>query len=252
MGPTLGLLDQPVDTSSSSSSSSVEVQELDQLDRVLAPDVNAVCARRALPSSTREALERAALRLENREVCATIGQAGAGLDGLVSFLPRGAAREAVVKDALDLARRLARLAGEGATIRATLATLDHDGCRKFHVDWVELRLLCTYVGPGTQWLPNHVARRALITGKDGRSLEEFNEAMCPGGAGLLRAGVGDVVVLKGEAYPGNRGNGVIHRSPPRQAQRRLLLKLDAVRPCRDPTHDHSGAAPERALPADAP
>jgi hypothetical protein len=39
-----------------------------------------------------------------------------------------------------------------------------------------------------------------------------------------------VAVLKGEGYPGNLGNGVVHRSPPigNSGMRRLRLCLDAV------------------------
>jgi len=32
-----------------------------------------------------------------------------------------------------------------------LEVIETDACRRFHADYVTLRLLCTYVGPGTQW-----------------------------------------------------------------------------------------------------
>ena len=39
-------------------------------------------------------------------------------------------------------------------IHAGLSVQRTDGCRKIHTDFVSLRLLCTYAGPGTDWLPN--------------------------------------------------------------------------------------------------
>ena len=32
-----------------------------------------------------------------------------------------------------------------------LEVVETDACRRFHADYVTLRLLCTYIGPGTQW-----------------------------------------------------------------------------------------------------
>nr|WP_255671442.1 DUF1826 domain-containing protein [Corallococcus sp. AS-1-6] len=102
-----------------------------------------------------------------------------------------------------------------------LHTLGRDLCPRFHVDRVGVRLLCTYAGPATGWLENpQVVRSAL--GPDGqvarpgafvRPLERF-----------------DVALLKGEAWPGNIGNGVVHRSPAiaKDRMRRLFFSIEAV------------------------
>jgi hypothetical protein len=86
-------------------------------------------------------------------------------------------------------------------------------CPRFHVDNVPLRLLTTYVGPGSEWLEEGVVERAGLhlaaTPVDNiRSLKP-----------------GEVAVLKGEKWLGNEGAGLIHRSPASE-QRRLLLSLD--------------------------
>lgn len=74
----------------------------------------------------------------------------------------------------DLLEDIQQLAGHFEAIASTLdapravtlrlETLHDDGCRRFHVDRVHLRLLCTYLGPGTEWLTeDQVDREALAT-----------------------------------------------------------------------------------------
>lgn len=88
-----------------------------------------------------------------------------------------------------------------------------DQCRKFHVDYVHLRLLCTYLGPGTEWLRDEDVNRELL-GAPFECPEQANEAVQrqPGRVRHLR--LGEVAILKGEAYPGQPGFGLVHRSPP--------------------------------------
>ena len=52
-----------------------------------------------------------------------------------------------------LGRRLASLSGAPA-VRMRFEHVIDDSCRKFHVDAVGLRLLCTYAGAGTEWVNN--------------------------------------------------------------------------------------------------
>ena len=71
------------------------------------------------------------------------------------------------------------------------------GCSRYHIDNVPMRLLVTYMGQGTEWLPNEIANRiALEEGlpnekivKDSskiKSIKTFNVAIFRGGAtGLL-------------------------------------------------------------------
>jgi hypothetical protein len=104
-----------------------------------------------------------------------------------------------------------------------LITLDHSMCPKFHTDKISGRLICTYMGKGTQWLPN--------AAKD--DLELLNQIKTPnqmqGKHEVLSAKQGDVLLLKGDAWPKNEGKGAIHRSPPNPLiQRRVLLTLDPM------------------------
>lgn len=109
----------------------------------------------------------------------------------------------------------------GRDVTARLETTDADGCRRFHVDRTHLRLLCTYRGPGTEWLTNaQVDRDAQGNGAPNERIVRFGE---PSWFEPFWVGI-----LKGDAYPGNVGRGLVHRSPPiaGSGQTRLLFCLD--------------------------
>lgn len=123
----------------------------------------------------------------------------------------------------DLARLAALffpISGNRA-VTLRLETTDSDACRRFHVDRTHLRLLCTYRGPGTEWLRDEqVDRSALTHGAANESISRFGEPS--------RFGTFWVGLLKGEAYLGNAGRGLVHRSPPiaGSGQVRVLFCLD--------------------------
>ena len=94
-----------------------------------------------------------------------------------------------------------------------LRVLDGPMCPRFHVDNVPLRLLTTYVGPGSEWLPEAISPR-----------RELHTAQLPVDK-IQTLQAGDVALLKGENWQGNEGAGLVHRSPSGQ-QGRLLLSLD--------------------------
>ncbi|NVJ04629.1 DUF1826 domain-containing protein [Myxococcus sp. AM001] len=126
------------------------------------------------------------------------------LDGL----PQGPQFEAWLADVHFLLRLYTDLFG-AAELGVRLHILASAMCPAFHVDRVGVRLLCTYAGPATEWLENaHVAR-----GEPVHALERF-----------------DVALLKGESWPGNQGNGAVHRSPAiaGSGQRRLFLSIEAL------------------------
>ena len=116
-------------------------------------------------------------------------------------LPISAPR--LVADIRALGRRFAGIAGV-TTIRLRLDGVTDDACRRFHVDAVRLRLLCTYIGSGTEWIDAY-----------GR---------------VQHIGLSHVAVFKGEGYPDGTPR-ILHRSPPLAAlpvdrRFRLLLCID--------------------------
>jgi hypothetical protein len=113
------------------------------------------------------------------------------------------AARALAGDIGLLARLFARLTGEHE-VRLRLEHVGDDACRRYHVDAVRLRLLCTYAGRGTEWLEKTERTRSM-------------PAM-------------QVGVFKGSRFP-DAAPRVLHRSPPvshlqRQHRSRLLLCID--------------------------
>ncbi|HMO05792.1 MAG TPA: DUF1826 domain-containing protein [Kiritimatiellia bacterium] len=139
----------------------------------------------------------------------------------------GRALRAFAVDVTFLAGVFARIDGRDK-VRVRLETLRDDGCTKFHVDFLRLRLLCTYAGPGTEWVPGaHVNRAAL--GQPAYSIEEANRRIVPDPGMVRVAPTGSVMVFKGAGYTGKRGEGLVHRSHPvrHAGETRLRLCIDA-------------------------
>jgi len=51
-------------------------------------------------------------------------------------------------------------------VQLYLKVVDNDACAKFHTDRYDLRLLCTYIGKGTEWIEEpYVNRKMLMHGE---------------------------------------------------------------------------------------
>lgn len=120
-----------------------------------------------------------------------------------ALAPHTAATPALRTDIAELAKLYARLL-RLTRVRIRLETVTTDACSLFHVDRVRLRLLTTYIGPGTDWLDVTAAPDERI-----RRLPE-----------------GAVALFKGSLWPGSPG--CPHRSPPIKGtgRHRLLLSID--------------------------
>ncbi len=103
-----------------------------------------------------------------------------------------------------------------------LATINSNMCRKFHSDNNDLRLLCTYSGPGNLWLaeanPDYEALNAIVD-NDSSTIDNPN---------IQQAKTGSVVILKGAKYANKTTNPIVHRSPTIEETggKRLLLRVD--------------------------
>lgn len=109
-----------------------------------------------------------------------------------------------------------------------LIAMDRAMCPKFHADRVPCRLITTYQGLATEWLPHQVVDRTKLgLGSNGQSDSESGLFQNPSDIQQLRCG--DVALLKGESWEGNENAGLVHRSPTLSAgEYRLLLTLDFV------------------------
>jgi hypothetical protein len=99
-------------------------------------------------------------------------------------------------------------------------------CPRFHVDKIACRLVVTYGGPGTEWLPEgNLDRKSLGLGAKGKTDKEsgiFCEQQH-----IQQLGNQEVALLKGSAWEGNEHYALAHRSPSLDSgQTRLLLTID--------------------------
>lgn len=175
--------------------------------------------------------EQAALASWLKEVCATqdfssVKESAVGdeeLGGLLAPLPEGPGLDLFREEVAGLVELYADLF-EAERVGLRLNTLQAPMCPRFHVDKVGVRMLCTYVGAGTEYLEEADARRARL----GVPLEEgeADSTARPGGT-ILRMPAFSVGLFKGEAWPGNEGRGAVHRSPP-GTERRMLLSVELI------------------------
>lgn len=109
-----------------------------------------------------------------------------------------------------------------------LSALDRTMCPRFHVDWVPCRLITTYQGVATEWLPHNVADRSKLgTGNMGKP-DELS-GLFDSSSDIQQLNCGDIALLKGEIWENNEGAGLIHRSPQLSGgNRRLLLTIDFI------------------------
>lgn len=111
---------------------------------------------------------------------------------------------------------------DAKTFRLLLATVNNNMCRRFHTDINDLRMLCTYHGPGTLWLTEeNINRGALNSCGD-------NECIVIDENKVQQAKTGAIVILKGAVYSKNRIKAIVHRSPTieESGETRLLLRID--------------------------
>lgn len=107
------------------------------------------------------------------------------------------------------------------TLRLSLKVITTDACRKFHIDGYAYRLLCSYHGPGTEWVYNeNVNRKYLGLGENNQIIKDWST--------IQRINTFDIAILKGELPHQRNGKGIVHRSPPIQHsnEKRLVLRID--------------------------
>ena len=122
--------------------------------------------------------------------------------------PEGAERTRLIDDVAALADIFAGLM-RASFLRLRLDVVTTNACRKFHVDAITARLICTYRGTGTQY--------GLST--DGA-----------GPGRVFTVPTGAPILLRGTLWPESPRSGFLHRSPPIEGtgKTRLVLVLDPI------------------------
>ncbi len=146
-------------------------------------------------------------------------------------MPAGPNRDWFVNDVCDLAKRYANIMST-PYLQLRFDVVADNACRKFHMDMVRARLICTYRGHGTQY---GVAQGDA----DPRDICDVP--------------TGDPILLRGRRWPDHEPSAVRHRSPPiaGTGETRLILVLDAVQTLEDP-RAVALAEPKRSLDVPQP
>lgn len=123
-------------------------------------------------------------------------------------IPESADRAWVEADILNLAEQFAALM-DTQYLRLRLDVVNTNACRKFHIDAITARLICTYRGTGTQY-------GTAAMGEDPREIFTV-----PKGAPFL---------MRGTAWPSQPAAGLLHRSPQIEGtgETRFVLVLDPM------------------------
>jgi hypothetical protein len=136
-----------------------------------------------------------------------------------------------VGDITHLSQQYTKLTG-AVHPRVRLDRVEDGGCVLFHEDRMELRILCTYAGPGMQWVANADIDRAQL-GLQGRTPAQANAAMVRDPNRIRSVPTGHVAAFKGALHPQNNVGALIHRSAPVSGlnEYRIRLTIDDTSEC---------------------
>jgi len=198
---------------------SVNVDTVQGWAQLYEPDVNLVVYERDPGASLRQACEELANSdFSERRVLVELGKTGCAL---LTDLFLG--QDAIALDLLQLCEAFGDLVGARALGLRIIRQLAPT-CPAFHVDRILARAVTAYAGSGSQWLEErHVDRSALR-----RNQGESHRTPMHGGAPIQTIPSMHVALMKGEAWPGNSGRGLIHRSPPASDRPRVLVTIDPL------------------------
>ena len=126
----------------------------------------------------------------------------------IAGLPDDPWRDCLVSDIAVLAEIFADMM-QADYLRLRLDVVNTDACRKFHIDAVTARLICTYRGTGTQY-----------------GISTDGNEPCP----IYTVDTGCPILLRGSLWPEPPHSGLLHRSPPiaGSGETRLVLVLDPM------------------------
>lgn len=174
----------------------------------------------------RDYLQRVALKIAPgmRNVLSLTQPLAAQLEAL---LPAQAGRETFIQDVGQLITVFAELL-DCQTVGLRLEVLQKAMCPQFHVDHTGIRFLCTYLGPGTEWLEEAFADRRYLNYRSADTSHQ-RAGVVIDRRGIRQADSFDIVLLKGSRWQDNTTGGAIHRSPAvPDGQIRVVLALDAM------------------------
>ncbi|AFO91745.1 DUF1826 domain-containing protein [Phaeobacter inhibens] len=140
---------------------------------------------------------------------------------VMSGLPQGPEQDWLQADVTRLAGAFSSLM-DTRYLRFRLDVVTTNACRKFHVDAIAARLVCTYRGTGTQLGVSHQGEPP---------------------AHVQTVATGSPLLLRGTRWPVQPPSGLLHRSPPIEGsgETRLVLVLDPVTDPEEEVDNHLAA-----------
>lgn len=121
-------------------------------------------------------------------------------------MPKGPERNEVIEDLIARVDKMFEFTGN-AILKVRLDRVDGKLCTRFHQDAVGVRMLCTYKGLGTEWIPNEAVMKEGVGVKLRSKAERQSKGLVS--RHLPRFAVG---YLKGCNAP-DGSFGIVHRSP---------------------------------------
>lgn len=136
-------------------------------------------------------------------------------------LPAPEAARPLLDDMQTIAEAIAFLF-DTETVGIRLRLLNNAMCPRFHCDNLPVRMVTTYFGPGSEWLPEHAINRAGL----GAPSPDRPEIVTDDRA-IQRLSAGDISLIKGSGWEGGEDHGLVHRSPAlADGEKRLLMTID--------------------------
>ncbi|PSL20733.1 DUF1826 domain-containing protein [Shimia abyssi] len=185
--------------------------EPDLLSAIAKPGTSAVIWRRQMPGSVRSWLKGlTSAHLPSGQLVLRPNAVAAAVAQLCDIcgMPKGRERDWLETDIASLADVFGHVMST-EYVRLRLDVVRTNACRKFHMDAVTARLVCTYRGTGTQY---------------GNSNDRSDPER------IFTVQTGAPVLLRGTLWPSRSRAGLLHRSPPIEGtgETRLVLVMDPM------------------------
>lgn len=128
---------------------------------------------------------------------------------------------AIKEDTLSILEESFKFSKDYRPNEVSLSLVKGVPCTKLHADFLPLRLICTYFGVGTIFLPKESTRYPCLN--EGRP----NKRVLIKGKPQLQAKPFEILILKGRKFNKGELRPCAHRSPEVEGNKlRLVLKVD--------------------------
>jgi hypothetical protein len=151
------------------------------------------------------------------------GQPDSAVATILEVFPAHAACHAMAQELRSLLQLFYNVT-RSESLRVRFGVVSTDQCRKFHVDAVKIRLFCTFLGPGTEWIRDEDLVFENLDRMD-CCVDDYNASLLSAGTRVQRMAPFEVAFAKGSAWPGVCSGGLVHRSPAVEVQGLKRVRL---------------------------